>query len=165
MNQDITETAQTARGHGHLRVIPFTLKQANQFIAQHHRHHKPVVGHRFSLACLNSSESVCGVAIVGRPIARKTEQYRIAEVTRLCTNGERNACSILYSAAARACKEMGFDSIQTFILESESGVSLRASGWECDGLTDLGDWNSREGRAYFPLLDGKKQRWVKRLNV
>ena len=42
----------------------------------------------------------------------------VVEVTRLCTDGTKNACSFLYGAAARIAKEMGYKQIQTYILES-----------------------------------------------
>lgn len=145
-----------------MKVVPLTLKQANEVVFDLHRHHKPVVGHRFSIGIEKDGEIV-GAAIVGRPVAHMTDQYRVAEVTRLVTDGSRNACSTLYSAAARAAKAMGFDQIQTFILETEPGTSLKASGWEFDGWTDGGTWNrpSRNGRRDDQPLE-RKQRWVKR---
>ena len=90
-----------------MKVIPLTLAQANEFVARLHRHHKPVVGHRFSIG-LEQEGMLVAVAIVGRPVARHTDQYRIAEVTRLCSDGTKNACSALYSACARIAREMGF---------------------------------------------------------
>jgi len=125
---------------GSLIVRPLTLKQANAFITEHHRHHSPVQGHRFSLSC-ECDGAVLGVAVIGRPVARRTHAYHVAEVTRLCTDGSKNVCSKLYSAAARAAKAMGFDSIQTFILATENGASLRASGWERGGESAGGSWN------------------------
>lgn len=130
-----------------MKVVPLTLKQANTLVASIHRHHKPTTGHRFSLGCLKDGKLV-GAAIIGRPVARKTEQYHVAEVTRLVTDGTKNSCSFLYGACARVAKEMGFTSIQTFILETEPGTSLKASGWTYTGTSSGGDWNSskRKGR-------------------
>lgn len=148
-----------------MRIVPLTLKQANEVVAELHRHHKPVVGHRFSIGVEKDGKLV-GAAIVGRPVAHKTAQYVVAEVTRLVTDGTKNAPSALYSAAARAAKAMGFERIQTFILEDEPGTSVRAAGWEFDGWTDGGTWNrpSRGGRRDDqPLV--RKQRWVKQLNA
>ena len=121
-------------------VRPLTLEQANAFVAAIHRHHKPTVGHRFSLGAFRDGLCV-GVAIVGRPVARMVPQYAVAEVTRLATDGSKNACSILYAACARACDAMGFERIQTYTLISESGTSLRAAGWTDEGETGGGDWN------------------------
>lgn len=139
-----------------LEVVPLTLKQANASVDKLHRHHKPVTGHRFSIGCVSDGVLV-GAAIVGRPKARLTEQYSVAEVTRLVTDGTKNACSVLYSAAARAAREMGFAKIQTFILEEESGTSLIASGWKFESFSEGGDWNrpSRGGRRLDQPMQAK----------
>ena len=144
-----------------LRVRPATLKQANELVSRWHRHHKPAVGHRFSLAVMDGDRP-CGAAIIGRPVGRKNPQYLWAEVTRLVTDGTKNACSKLYAAIARICKEMGFDRVQTFILESETGTSLKAAGWEFDCISDGGDWNvpTRGGRR-TDQPQQRKQRWKK----
>ena len=148
-----------------LSVIPFTLKQANDLVALLHRHHKPVRGHRFSIGLTLDGEAV-GACIVGRPVARMTDQYNIAEVTRMVTNGVGNGCSKLYGAAARAAKAMGFKSIQTFTLPSESGISLRASGWTrvgSDRVHGPNGWSSRGGRR-TDQPQGPKVKWSKELN-
>lgn len=100
-------------------------------------------GHRFSLAAVEVGdiERLCGVCIVGRPAARRTDFRSVLEVTRLCTDGTRNACSLLYGAAARAAKELGYERIQTFILESETGTSLKATGWQRGHITTGGSWS------------------------
>jgi hypothetical protein len=117
-----------SRSANNLRVIPLTLAEANAVVAKWHRHHKPVVGHRFSIGAL-SGGILIGAAIIGRPVARLTDQSFVAEVTRLVTDGTKNACSLLYAASARAAQAMGYDAIQTFILATEPGTSLRAAGW------------------------------------
>lgn len=123
-------------------VARVELKEANQFVASLHRHHKPVVGHRFSLGAKRNGV-LHGVAICGRPVARCTDQKHVVEVTRLCSDGTPNVCSFLYAAAARAAKALGFREIQTFILDEEPGTSLVAAGWEVAGRSDGGDWTSR----------------------
>lgn len=145
-----------------LRPVPLTLSEANALIAQLHRHHKPVVGHRFTIGAKDAAGRVVGAIVVGRPVARMTDQYAVAEVTRLVTDGTKNACSLLYGAAARAAEAMGYDRIQTFILDEEPGTSLRAAGWVLEGRSDGGDWNcpSRGGRRVDQPQVGK-QRWVK----
>ena len=149
-----------------LRIAPLTLREANALVLSLHRHHKPVVGHRFSIGAKDSNGVLHGAAIVGRPTGRKNPQYSWAEVTRLVTDGTKNACSILYAACARIAKEMGFIRIQTFILDSESGVSLLAAGWQFEKHTEGGDWNvpSRGGRR-TDQPQNKKQRWMKELNL
>lgn len=146
-------------------IVPLTLKQANALVAKLHRHHKPVVGHRFSIG-LRVGDELVGAAIVGRPVARCVPQYDVAEVTRLVTDGTPNACSMLYQAAARVAKEMGFARIQTYILASEPGTSLKASGWVKLGDTAGGDWNvpSRGGRRTDQPQE-PKQRWVRVLRT
>lgn len=145
-----------------LTLTPLTLEQANELIGRLHRHHKSVVGHRFSVGAWQG-EKLVGVATVGRPVAQLTPQYQTADVTRNCTDGTKNACSFLYSACARIAKEMGFVKIQTFILESEPGTSLRAAGWTFDGMTRGGSHTrvNRKRREDQPQC--KKQRWVKNL--
>jgi hypothetical protein len=104
------------------------LDEANEFVRQHHRHHKPVVGHLFSIGAALDGQ-IIGVAIIGRPVARERDDGVTAEITRLATDGTRNACSFLYGAAARASFALGFKRIGTYILASEPGVSLSAAGW------------------------------------
>ena len=115
-----------------LRLRPISLRDANEYVRQHHRHHKPVAGHKFSIGCEADGELV-GVIIAGRPVSRYLDDGFTLEVTRLCTNGAKNACSFLYGAAARAAAAMGYKRIITYTLESENGASLRASGWICQG--------------------------------
>lgn len=126
-----------------LAIKPLTLKQANALVEQLHRHHKPARGHRFSIAVIDQDTGqVHGAAIVGRPVARGCDPYAVAEVTRLVTDGTANACSKLYGTCARICTLMGYTKIQTYILHSESGASLRAVGWEMEATTRGGDWNN-----------------------
>ena len=148
-----------------LQVVPLTLKQVNELIEEHHRHHKRVQGHRFSLGVMLGDKMVGGCT-VGRPVARECDTYLTAEVTRLVTDGTYNACSILYSAAARACAAMGFKKIQTYILCTELGTSLKASGWTHVADTQGGDWNHSKAYAGKRRTDQPqvaKQRWERAL--
>jgi hypothetical protein len=148
-----------------LVVVPCELAMANRFVALHHRHHKPAVGHRFSLAVVDEVGVLHGVAIVGRPVARMVDARSTLEVTRLCTDGTRNACSMLYAAAARAGKAMGYMKIQTYVLAGETGVSLSASGWVCKGVTGGGQWKHTDGRKRrTDQPTGLKHRWERPLN-
>lgn len=117
-----------------LALRPIGYKEACEFIDRLHRHHRPPQGHKFSIGADDGSGLV-GVVCVGRPVARKADNGWTAEVTRLCTDGSENACSLLYGAAARAAKAMGYRKIITYILGSETGASLRASGWTLNGTT------------------------------
>ena len=127
-----------------LRVAPVTLKQANQLVAELHRHHKPCPFHRFSLAVYDGTR-LCGVAICGRPVARMTRGDRVLEISRCATDGTRNAVSKLYGAVCRAATAMGFERVQTFTLPSEGGASMRASGFRFVGEAGGGQW-TRSGR-------------------
>jgi len=123
------------------------LKIANQFITVHHRHHKPVQGHRFSIGAVKD-DILVGVCIVGRPVARAINHRTTVEVLRLCTDGTKNACSFLYAKAATIAKHLGYENIQTYTLAAETGVSLKAASWHILRTTKGGDWNcpSRRGR-------------------
>lgn len=115
-----------------LDIVPVSLAEANKFVEEYHRHHKPVVGHKFSIGVANGTKIV-GVCIVGRPISRYLDDGFTLEVTKCCTDGTPNACSMLYAAAWRAARAMGYKKIITYILESENGASLKASGYKCIG--------------------------------
>jgi len=156
-----------------LHVRPIELRDANEFVGRLHRHHQPVQGHRFSISAWLGDKCV-GVAIIGRPVARLAgSPLEVLEVTRLCTDGTPHACSILYAAAARAGVAMGYKRIQTYILETEPGTSLKAAGWTCEGEAGGGQWNHTGDSG---LLWGgpnrrtdqptcKKMRYAKALNT
>lgn len=141
-----------------LEVVPLTLKEASRFVAVHHRHHRPPRGGLFALGAARG-ETVVGAAIIGRPVARRNQDGWTAEVTRLCTTGERNACSILYAAAWRACRALGWRKLITYTLPEEGGASLRAAGWKCLGEAGGGSW-SRKARPRVDLHPMQaKLRW------
>ena len=146
-----------------LTLIPVSLAQANEFVRQHHRHHKPVAGHKFSIGCAEN-ERLCAVAIVGRPVSRYLDDGFTLEVNRLCSDGTKNACSILYAAAARAARAMGYRKIITYTLDTESGASLRAAGWTNAGLAGGKAWTGsrRPAQSLYPAQ--MKYRYEKRLN-
>lgn len=125
-----------------LVLIPISLADANAFVSEHHRHHKPVTGHKFSIGCTENG-SLVGVAIVGRPVSRFLDDGFTLEVNRLCTTGAKNACSFLYAAAARAAKAMGYRKIITYTLDTEPGTSLRAAGWKCTGIAGGKRWTGK----------------------
>lgn len=112
-----------------LEIVPMTLREANAFVEQNHRHHGPVVGHKFSIG-ISDGEKIVGVAIVGRPVSRHLDDGWTLEVNRLCTDGSRNACSALYAAAWRAARAMGYKRLVTYILESENGAKPTGGGVE-----------------------------------
>lgn len=131
-----------------LDLTPITLREANAFVAAHHRHHKPVRGAKFAVA-VSEADTVRGVAIVGRPVARMANDGWTLEVNRCCTDGTMNACSMLYGAAWRAARAMGYRRLITYTLPEEGGASLRSAGWKLLGEAGGGSWN----RASRPRVD------------
>lgn len=131
-----------------LLIVPMTLGEANAFVEMHHRHHEPTAGHKFSIGCSDGSKIV-GVVIVGRPVARMSDDGFTLEVNRCCTDGSRNACSMLYRAAWRASKALGYRRLITYTLPEEGGASLRGAGFKLLGKAGGGNW----GRKDRPRVD------------
>ena len=128
-----------------LQIIPLNLDEANTLVALWHRHHKPALSHKFSLGVADDAGTVHGCAIVGRPVARMLDDGWSLEVTRCCTDGTRNAPSMLYGAAWRVARAMGYKRLGTYTLPQEGGASLRAAGWRLIGQAGGGSW-SRDAR-------------------
>jgi hypothetical protein len=126
-----------------LEITPISLREASAYVERNHRHHKPPRGGLFALAVANGE--LRGVAIVGRPVARIAQDGWTAEVTRVCTDGTRNACSMLYRAAWRAARAMGYRKLITYTLPQEGGASLRGAGFRLVGAAGGGSW-SRQSR-------------------
>ncbi len=144
-----------------LIAVPCTITEACDFVALHHRHHKPPLGALWSVAAaVEGSDAVVAVAIVGRPVARMADNGWTAEVVRLASDGTPFACSFLYAACWRAAKALGYQKIITYTLAEEPGTSLRAAGWICVGESKGGTWN----RKSRPRVDAHplqaKLRWV-----
>jgi len=116
------------RRAGRLELVPVSFRQAQTFIAAHHRHHKPPRGMKFCIGAAIGTQLVA-VATIGRPISRALDDGYTLEVNRTCTDGTPNANSMLYGAAWRAAKALGYRRIVTYTEDSESGASLRAAGW------------------------------------
>ncbi len=125
-----------------LEIVPIKQDEAKEFVKQVHRHHKPPLGSIFQIACATHGKIV-GVVIVGRPVSRHLDNGWCLEVNRLATDGTKNACSILYSAAWRVAKGLGYRRLITYILDTENGTSLRASGWKEIGARGGMPWNRK----------------------
>jgi hypothetical protein len=143
-----------------MEVTPINFAEANAFVAERHRHHRPVQGAKFCLA-VSQGEKVVGVAIVGRPVARGSDDGWTLEVNRCCTDGSRNACSMLYGAAWRVARALGYRRLITYTLEEEGGASLRGAGWRLIGMRGGGNWNTpARPRIDTPaMLQGQKLLW------
>lgn len=160
-----------------MEAIPIELKEAQAYIDAHHRHHKAAHRDKFRIAAIDDQGNIIGVMQVGRPVSRELDNKRTLEVLRLCTERkEKNVCSFLYSRAARIAKEMGYKKIITYILETELGTTLKASGWHLEKESiGGGSWNTPsrpremqsrqlsffEEKEKYPTC--KKQRWAKDL--
>lgn len=142
-----------------LRITPITMQEARRFIDQHHRHHRAPQGGLFAIAA-SSGDTIRAVCIIGRPVARALQDGYTAEVTRLCaTDNTPNACSMLYAAAWRACRALGYRKLVTYTLQTEPGTSLRAAGWKLVGEVRGRSWHTpgRPRVDKHPTLD--KHRW------
>jgi hypothetical protein len=142
-----------------LTVVPCDFDEAVAFVDRHHRHHKPLKFHKFSLAVADESGCIRAVCMVNRPTARMLDDGMTLEVTRLASDGCPNACSCLYGAAWRAAKALGYGRLITYILDDEPGVTLKAAGWKCLGQRGGGSWShpSRPRVDKHPLQ--KKLLW------
>lgn len=111
-----------------LAIVPVTFTQACEFVGGWHRHNRPPIGHKFSIGAARADVLV-GVAIVGRPVAAAYDDGTTLEVIRTATDGTHNANSMLYGAAWRAGKALGYRRLITYTQADETGASLRAAGW------------------------------------
>ncbi len=146
-----------------INIIPITLKTANEFVTTHHRHHSRAQGCKFCVGVTDDTGKLRGVAITGRPVSRYLDNGVTAEVTRLCTDGMKNACSFLYAACCRVAKHMGYAKIITYTLASESGASLKAANWICEGIRGGDCWDSPSRPRPNSKKLGKKVMYSKNL--
>jgi hypothetical protein len=151
-----------ARLRNRLPLVPCTLKIANTFVAEHHRHNKPVAGAKITLGVADEQGTLRGVAIIGCPVARMLCDGWTLEVTRVATDGCPNACSALYGAARRIAFQLGYHRIVTYTLQAESGASLRGAGWRQVAEVHPAEgpgWLSRLGRTPQAVYGLSKYRW------
>lgn len=144
-----------------LRVEPIGLRAANAYVSEHHRHHKASRGHKFSVSIRDTDGVLHGVGIASRPRSRMLDRDGYLEVVRVCTDGTRNGCSMIYGSLRRAGVALGYPphKIITYTLASESGVSLRAAGWVDDGLAGGGSWDREDRPRKDPAPTETKRRW------
>jgi hypothetical protein len=144
-----------------LNLQPITYPEACRFIADHHRHHLPPQGWKFGIA-VNDGENVVGVVTIGRPVSRMLDDGSTLEVTRCCTDGTKNAASMLYGAAWRACKALGYRRLITYTLIEEEGTSLKAAGWQPLYETKAKGWDKSNGGGRLRVDThpiGQKRLW------
>lgn len=146
-----------------LTIRPCHLKQAREYVGEYHRHSIPPTGGKFAVACWED-ERLCGVAICGRPVARRLDNGATLEIYRNCTDGTHNACSKLYGACVRIARAMGYQRVITYTLVSELGASLRASNFICEGEAGGAEWSGVRRRDYYVSPPERKLRWAYNMN-
>lgn len=112
-----------------LSLTPISFEQACLLVRAWHRHHRPPVGHKYSIGLAQDDELV-GAIIVGRPVARHYDDGHTLEVLRsVVADDIPNGNSMLYGAAWRAAKALGYRRLITYTQAGETGASLRGAGW------------------------------------
>lgn len=145
-----------------MKIAPITFRAASEYINKYHRHHNSTVGCKFCLSVIDEDGQLHGVAVCGRPVSRYLDDGETLEINRVCTDGTRNACSMLYGACCRVAKEMGYKKVITYILASENGASLRASNFICEGEAGGKHWTGKRNRGQ-DIPNEMKQRYIKDL--
>lgn len=154
-----------------LEIRPITYKTASEYIEINHRHNGKTAGCKFAIGCF-SGEKMVGCAVCGRPVSRHYDDGLTLEISRVCTDGTRNACSMLYGAACRIAKDMGYKKVVTYTLVTENGASLKASNFICEGEAGGIEWTGKRNPAkkqyeqisLFPTKEKPhimKRRWVR----
>jgi hypothetical protein len=143
-----------------LKVVPLTLREANSFVASHHRHNKPSSGCKFAIGAVDKTGELVGVAVAGRPVARLLDDGKTIEVTRVATNGSPNVNSFLYGKVRRVAQAMGYQKIITYTLKSEGGESMRAIGAVPVADSGKKKWDRpSRSRQDQPVYAEPKTRW------
>jgi len=151
-----------------LLVVPVTLREANDFVEQFHRHNGRTArnGGKFAIG-VGNGRGLWGVAIVGNPLSATFMDGYTAEVLRVCVRDDspRGSCSKLYSRCWQIWRLMGGRRLITYTLRSESGASLRGAGWKIVGevrATPPG-WRKNDrldhSREWQPVMGQLKFRW------
>lgn len=150
-----------------MRIIPLTLRKANDFVERWHRHSSRTNndGGKWAIGLEHEGELV-GVAIVGRPtpIGLQHKPGYPAECTRLCTKPgcPKGGGSKLHARARRIWQLMGGTSFHSYTLQSESGDSMRGAGHKKPSAEIAGgrqwDCPSRP-REHREIYEEPKFRW------
>lgn len=152
-----------------LRLKPISLRAANDWLDGVHRHNGRTArnGGKFAISVIDREGEIVGIAIIGNPLSATLMDGWTAEVLRVCTHDDapKNVCSMLYAAAWRAWRNMGGDRMMTYTLKSETGTSLKASGWVIVGETKpvKDGWRKNDHlndkRTHQPVMLEPKYRW------
>lgn len=112
-----------------LQLVPVSQRVANDCVTRWHRHNAAPRGDLFRVGAATADGTLVAVGIGGRPTNRVFDNGRTVEVTRVSSDGTRNATSMLYAALTRAAFALGYRRVITYTQADESGASLRAAGW------------------------------------
>jgi hypothetical protein len=148
---------------------PATIRDAQAFVSEHHRHNAAPRGARFAIEALWNDE-VVGVVIVGRPVARMLQDGATCEVLRCCVKDDapRNTPSYLYGAARRVWQSWGGRRVITYTLDTEPGDSLRGAGFAPVAKTKVerGGWGrENRPRENATIYQQRKTRWQLDLGI
>lgn len=151
---------------------PITFRDVKRFIGEHHRHNLPPTGWLFG-STLWDGDELRAVGVASRPTGRGLQDGATMEVSRVCTIGDRNACSMLYGALCRAGGALGYWRAYTYTLVEEDGASVRAAGFVFDAEVPARDAEPHgDGARYQTDLfgndirpPGAKNRWIRVLGA
>lgn len=146
-----------------MKIAPITFRQASEYINTYHRHHSSTIGCKFCISVIDDDGQLHGVAVCGRPVSRRLDDGLTLEINRVCTDGTKNACSMLYGACCRIAKTMGYRKVITYTLQSEDGASLKASNFICEGQAGGTHWTGVRNKGQSIPAE-MKNRWSKSLH-
>lgn len=143
------------------RIVPITLREANDFVEQYHRHSARTSndGGKFAIGLYLDGRLV-GAAIVGRPIARMLQEPGTAELLRCCVGPDApdGAGKTLNARCKRIWQLMGGTRLVTYTLASETGGSLSGAGFKRVAEAHSAQWKTR-GRPHRDIAAQPKHRW------
>ena len=143
-----------------MHIKPITFREASAYINKNHRHHNATVGCKFCISVVDENGQLRGVAVCGRPVSRRLDDGLTLEINRVCTDGYKNACSMLYGVCCRIAKAMGYKKVITYTLQSEDGASLKASNFICEGQAGGTHWTGIRNKGQ-DIPAEMKNRWIK----
>jgi hypothetical protein len=90
-----------------LRLVPVSQAVAHDCVTRWHRHNAAPPSEIFRIGVADDTDMLVAVALGGRPVARAYDDGFTIEVTRVSSDGTRNATSMLYAACARVAFGLG----------------------------------------------------------
>jgi hypothetical protein len=143
------------------RIVPLTLREANDFVEAHHRHSARTSndGGKFAIGLEWDGELV-GVAIVGRPVARLLQRPGTAELLRCCVKvgAPTGAGKTLNSRCKRIWQLMGGTRLVTYTLASETAGSITGAGFVWEAKVKGRKWNG-DKNGDRAIAEEDKNRW------